>query len=83
MKRARLGQSQRDCGPQPRVARNELPWETCPQWPQPQRGYGMSINNVTQPLRGWRLFVPSSQGSSFLATLGFGTESRWDSPLNL
>src|SRR5712671_5343764 len=33
-----LGQSQRDCVLQPRVARNELPWENRWNESQPQRG---------------------------------------------
>jgi hypothetical protein len=38
----RLLQSQRDCGLQPKVARNELPWENAPlaTFTQPQRGDG-------------------------------------------
>lgn len=34
---------------------------------------------VTQPRWGWDQIALSTQGSSFLATLGFETESRWDS----
>src|SRR5882672_5867530 len=34
-----------------------------------------------QPRWGWISLAPYSQGSSFLATLGFGTESLWDSPV--
>jgi hypothetical protein len=34
---------------------------------------------VTQPRWGWDQITLLTQGSSFLATLGFGTESRWDS----
>ena len=34
---------------------------------------------VTQPRWGWGNFTRLTQGSSCLATLGFGTESRWDS----
>ncbi len=34
---------------------------------------------VTQPRWGWDQIALMTQGSSFLATLGFGTESRWDS----
>src|SRR5438045_5441958 len=33
-------QAQRDCGLQPKVARNELPWVTFRNQIQPQRGYG-------------------------------------------
>ena len=38
-----LRQSQRDCGLQPKVARNELPWVTMRNWIQPQRGCGKPI----------------------------------------
>ena len=34
---------------------------------------------VTQPRWGWDQIALLTQGSSFLATLGIGTESRWDS----
>ena len=36
-------------------------------------------DGVTQPRWGWNQIALLTQGSSFLATLGFGTESRWDS----
>src|SRR5947209_2538996 len=35
-----------------------------------------------QPLSGLRNFETPSQGSSFLATLGFEAESLWDSPID-
>ena len=44
-----LGQSQRDCVFQPRVARNELPWETNPEFHQPRRGCDLPILGLTQP----------------------------------
>ena len=70
-------ESQRDSGLQPRVARNELPWESRPDTDNP--------NGVAAPL-GWRDATPlglknvrvPTQGSSFLATLGWRTQSRWD-----
>jgi hypothetical protein len=34
----------------------------------------------TQPFQGWHHRAVDTQGSSFLATLGFGTEPRWGSP---
>ncbi len=40
-----------------------------------------SLANMTQPRWGWPPPVRPAQGSSFLATLGCGTESRWDSLL--
>ncbi len=58
-------QSQRDCVLQPKVARNELPWERLSPPPQPRWGCD---------------FLPSlTRGSSFLATPGFEPESLWDS----
>src|SRR5205814_6971332 len=75
-------QSQRDCVTQPRVARNELPWVKVTDNSQPQRGCGMVLFPLSSAttLSGlapmWRAF---SQGSSFLATLGFVAESLWDS----
>src|SRR6185436_15327748 len=72
--------SQRDCILQPRVARNELPWEA---------GYEVDINPngvaapgvvvAATPLGLKRKLNEFTQGSSFLATLGYLTESRWDS----
>src|SRR6185369_8575691 len=32
----------------------------------------------TQPRWGWNFIAPPTQGSSFLATLGWRTQSRWD-----
>ena len=76
-------QSQRDCGLQPKVARHELPWVNASNGFQPQRGCGdfvlgrdgfgrnrVAVGNVLRRL---------TQGSSCRATLGLGTESRWDS----
>ena len=46
----------------------------------PQRGCGPGAAEA-QPRWGcWGLGTRVTQGSSFLATLGSGTESRWDSP---
>jgi hypothetical protein len=39
-----------------------------------------SVMDGTQPRWGWMTCGRFSQGSSCLATLGFGPESRWDSP---
>ena len=75
-------QSQRDCVTQPRVARNELLWVKVTDNSQPQRGCGLVLflSSSATTLSGldprWRAF---SQGSSFLATLGFIAESLWDS----
>src|SRR6266446_2436600 len=66
----------------------ELPWEIVQTASQPQRGCGRAAHPQTQPAacpdvvyRGWGLLVPPrwTQGSSFLATLGFVAESLWDS----
>jgi hypothetical protein len=70
-------ESQRDSDSKPMVARNELPWET---WPKPTNPNGVAA---------WKWFdgaTPSglkepgtcTQGSSFLATLGWTPQSRWD-----
>ena len=53
---------------------------------EPQRGSGLrgmrrSRNGGQNPFRVQEFFFTVSQGSSFLATLGWRTESRWDSPL--
>jgi hypothetical protein len=61
-------QSQRDCVHQPKVARNELPWVIVNRFPN---------RNAVVAIHPRRADV--SQGGSFLATLGFATESRWDS----
>src|SRR6266508_5394861 len=50
-----FGQSQRDCVLQPRVARNELPWENRWNESQPQRGcvgdtHGAASRLATTPL---------------------------------
>src|SRR5471032_3142616 len=76
-------QAQRDCGLQPRVARNELPWEIIGGISQPQRGCGECRARQTNGNGRNRVAVGNflrtmTQGSSCLATLGFGPESRWD-----
>ena len=76
---ARSSQSRRDCVLQPRVARNELPWVDGVGSEQPQRGCGQGVATGHNPVGVATCFDPVSQGSSFLATLGFEPESRWDS----
>ena len=73
-------QSQRDCGLQPRVARNELPWVGVRTVFNPDGVVSRSHHRAATPLG---LFVATrfSQGSSFLATLGFAPESLRDSSL--
>ena len=46
-------QSRRDCVLQPRVARNELPWEIVQTASQPQRGCGRARHPRTQFRWGW------------------------------
>src|SRR5947207_4527480 len=51
--------------------------------PQPQRGCGpcpFFSSQDAATLSGLYSLCYFSQGSSFLATLGFGSESLWDSP---
>src|SRR5882757_638721 len=74
------GQSQRDCVLQPRVARHELPWVSSSRLRQPQRGCGrVDRREVATPLGLEKSGTTFTQGSSCLATLGFGPESLWDS----
>src|SRR6266581_5572139 len=40
-----------------------------------------AVRQRPQPRWGWISLARFSQGSSFLATLGFETESLWDSPI--
>ena len=76
----RFPQSQRDCVAQPRVARNELPWVTAGRIFNPNRVVSRLPHRAATPLGLWTCDA-LSQGSSFLATLGFEPESRWDSSL--
>src|SRR5205809_5543071 len=79
-------QSQRDCVCQPRVARNELPWVGPGRSINPEGVEAPSLKHrrrseqilVATPLGLIRLGT-FSQGSSFLATVGFRPESLWDS----
>ena len=73
-------QSQRDCILQPRVARNELPWVDCKRNFQPHRGCIFFAPTGCNPFRVDDVCFTISQGSSFLATLGYMMESLWDSP---
>src|SRR5439155_23442928 len=72
-------ESQRDSASKPRVARHELPWgKTCCLNAQPQRGCASFFHFWPQPRWGCHVGWPFTQGSSCLATLGFGTKSLWD-----
>ena len=73
-------QSQRDCVLQPRVARNELPWVGGREFGNPNGVVALLGRRAATPL-GLLVHGPFSQGSSFLATLGWRPESRWDSTL--
>jgi hypothetical protein len=69
-------QSRRDCDPKPRVARNELPWvgsdtSTNPNGVAPTRRNPVGVVNSRKPI--------PRVGPRCGPTLGFGTESRWDS----
>ena len=77
----KICQSQRDCVPKPRIARHELPWGNGSERQKPQRGFGFGGCCTALVATPWGLFfcAPLTQGSSFLATLGFVAESRWDS----
>ena len=70
-------ESQRDSGSKPKVARNELPWGNAP---QPHNPNGVEANpgkGVATPL-GLKTLPALPQGSSFLATLGWRTQSLRD-----
>ena len=70
-------ESQRDSGLQPRVARNELPWENGPQCNNPN-GVAARLGQRDATPLGLTNIPVLTQGSSFLATLGWRTQSRWD-----
>jgi len=75
-------QSQRDCVLQPRVAESaRLPWEEGPVAVNPKGVAASGEARWSQPLWGRGLRTMFTQGSSRLATLGFETESLWDSSL--
>jgi hypothetical protein len=68
-----IRESQRDSVPRPRVARHELPWVIV--FSTKDRRHP---KDLPQPLRGCVHFRIPTQGSSFLATLGWRTQSLWD-----
>src|SRR6266550_1260561 len=70
-------ESQRDSGSKPRVARNELPWERWAKAHNPNGVVAGPRNPDTTPL-GLKTALATTQGSSFLATLGWKTQSLWD-----
>ena len=70
-------ESQRDSDIKPKVARDELPWERSSQIYNPNGVAAVRWNRDATPL-GLGIFSAVTQGSSFLATLGYVTQSRWD-----
>ncbi len=70
-------ESQRDSGLKPKVARNELPWVSASHVNNPNGVVARRRKRGATPL-GLRTFTATTQGSSFLATLGWLTHSRWD-----
>ena len=70
-------ESQRDSGPKPKVARDELPWETGLEDRNPNGVVATPSKGDATPL-GLNTLPPTPQGSSFLATLGWRTQSLWD-----
>src|SRR6266850_7983443 len=70
---------QRGCVFQPRVARNELPWEYESKDSSTPTGLQQIVSRRMQPFQGWKYLRPVTQGSSFLATLGWKTQPRWGS----
>jgi len=70
-------ESQRDSDPKPKVARNELPWETRAEADNPNGVAARRRKHDTTPL-GLKTIRHETQGSSFLATLGWKTQSLWD-----
>jgi hypothetical protein len=72
--------SQRDCVTQPRVATKELPWVPGQKTLHNAEGVAASRERIGRnPFGVDVLFYRLSQGSSFVATLGWRLESLWDS----
>ena len=75
-----VSQSQRDSVSKPRIGSSELPWVNWTRRRQPQRGCGLQSSlEAATPLGLDAFWTPFSQGSSLLATLGWRTQSLWDS----
>ena len=70
-------ESQRDSGSKPRVARNELPWGRWAKAHNPDGVVAGLWNPDATPL-GLKTGPAATQGSLFLATLGWKTQSLWD-----
>ena len=71
------GESQRDSGSKPKVARHELPWVSASHVNNPNGVAARRRKRGTTPL-GLKLLTATTQGSSCLVTLGWVTQSRWD-----
>ena len=69
--------SQRDSGLKPRVARHELPWDIAASANNPNGVAATRCKRDATPL-GLESLPAATQGSSFLATLGWQTQSLWD-----
>ena len=72
-------ESQRDSETKPRVGAQRLPWGHRAVRPNPNGVTSGHRSTRPQPRWGCHLLASVSQGSSCLATLGFETESLWDS----
>ena len=74
-----IPESQGDSGSKPSkvVERNELRWENASASDNPNRVGVWRPKRATTPL-GLKTPSQPTQGSSFLATLGWRTQSRWD-----
>jgi len=70
-------ESQRDSGAKPKVARNELPWGKGTKATNPNGVEAPRRYPAATPLGLKSVRLPT-QGSSFLATLGWWTQSLWD-----
>src|SRR6266540_1945709 len=75
-------QRQRRCGPQPNVAATPLRWVTNQTNRTTSTRLWLFVREweSPQPRCGWDVCWTMTQGSAFRPTLGFGSESRWDSP---
>src|SRR5437879_986064 len=73
------GESQRDYASKPRVARHELRWENVVRrLPTPTGLRPVRRARGHNPVGVVDFFLACTQGSSFLATLGWRTQSLWD-----
>ena len=70
-------ESQRDSGSKPKVARSVPPWESRTHDHTPNGVVAWWANRDATPL-GLKFSTTTTQGSSRLATLGWGTQSLWD-----